>query len=123
MCLKSRPRKSCSARNALVILPRNRDRSTAQPFARIGFVIRRWTFGVRRSAFSDDNRPVAVSHAGSARQQRILVANIGVSVDGDSGNMQLAANRPFIKRLDILEAMLKPVSAQSRFCFSPLRKT
>jgi len=57
--------------------------------------------------FGHEQRPIAVAHAGSARQQGILRADIGVSMKADSRNIQLAPGGPLVQRLDVLQDVLE----------------
>jgi hypothetical protein len=36
-------------------------------------------------------------------------------MNGDGGNVQLAAPRPFIQRLNVFQSMVKPITAQIDF--------
>ncbi len=103
------PTKSCSARKALVIFPgtamrlrRAATRDTASSSQISGSAVA----GAR-----DDHRPVAVAHARAAGQQRVLVEHVGVGVDRDRGDVQFAARRALVQRLDVLQDVLEPPAA------------
>ena len=55
----------------------------------------------------DEHGPVAISHARPARQQRIAVADVGVGMNADGRNIQLAAGRSLVEGLDVLENVLE----------------
>ena len=62
--------------------------------------------------FSDNDRPVSIAHARPARQQRIIPGHVRIRVNRDRGNMQLAALRPLIERLNVCQAMVEPITPQ-----------
>ena len=51
----------------------------------------------------DDHRAVAVAHAAAAWAEGVLVEQMGVGVDADGRDFQLAAQGPAIERLDVLQ--------------------
>jgi hypothetical protein len=53
--------------------------------------------------FGHEHRPVAVAHARPARQQGILPADIGISMNADGCNIQLAPGGPLVQGLDVLQ--------------------
>jgi hypothetical protein len=65
--------------------------------------------------FSDHYRAVSIAHARAARQQRVFVCDVGVRMNGDGGNVQLAAPRPLIQRLNVFQPMFKLITAQIDF--------
>src|SRR6266705_5695970 len=74
-------------------------------------------FDVRASAFSDNNWSVSIAHACAAWKQCVLVGDISIRVDGDRGNMQLAAPRALIQRLNIFQPMVETITAKIDFVF------
>jgi hypothetical protein len=52
--------------------------------------------------FGHEHRPVTVAHARPAWQQRVLAADISISMDADGRNIQLAPRGPLVQRLDVL---------------------
>src|SRR6266496_6305888 len=50
-----------------------------------------------------------------ARQQRVILGHVRIRVNGDRGNMQLAAPRPLIERLNIFQAMIEAVTTEVDF--------
>jgi len=64
------------------------------------------------SPFPNDYWPVPVPHARSAGQQRVFVCYVRIGMDRDRRNVQFASNCAFVQRLNILQSMLEPVSAQ-----------
>ena len=49
----------------------------------------------------DDHRPVVVAHAGAAGAEDVLVGQVGVGVQADGGQLQLALEGPAVERFDI----------------------
>ena len=45
----------------------------------------------RQRPAGDDHRAIAIAHAAAARQQGVLVEQMGVGVDADGRDLQLAA--------------------------------
>ena len=65
--------------------------------------------------FLNHQRAVAVAHARAAWQQQIFVPEVGVGMDRDRRNMQLAAQRLFVQRLNILEPVFETITPQIDF--------
>ena len=93
---------------------RDRDRPVSEPGA--DFFVRR--IGARTFASGGDHHgAVAIAHAGAAGQKGIPVAHIGKGVNRDRGNVQLAAKRSLVQRLNIFEPMLEAITAQVDLVF------
>ena len=54
---------------------------------------------------------VTVAHAAARGQERVFVEQVGVGVDRDGRDVQLAAHGPLVERLDVLENVLEAVLA------------
>ena len=65
--------------------------------------------------FSDNDRPVSIAHARPARQQRVLVGDVRIRVNGDRGNVELAASRPLVQRLNVFQSMFEPITTKIDF--------
>ena len=65
----------------------------------------------------DNHRAVSIAHARAARQQRIVVAHIGVGVNRDGRDVKLTAHRALIQRLNVFEPMFELVTAQIDLVF------
>jgi len=52
--------------------------------------------------FGHDHRSVTIAHAGPARQQCILPADIGIGMNANRRNIQLAPCRALVESLDVL---------------------
>ena len=74
---RSCPRHSCSVRNAVVSSPG------------MAMVLPRRVVERHRLA-GDDHRAVLVAHAAAATGQGVFVGDVGIGVDGDGGDLQLA---------------------------------
>ena len=72
---------SRSVRNAVVIVPGT---AIVDPLQLID---------AHRPA-GDDHRPVAIAHAAAARQQGVLVEQVGIGVNADGRHLQFAAQAP-----------------------------
>lgn len=74
-------------------------------------------FGAAHHFAGDNHGAVAIAHAGPAGQQRVLPAHVGVGMDADGGDVQLALRGPLVKRLNILQDVfeLKAVSWNQLF--------
>ena len=92
---------------------RHRDQAAAQPVAHL---VRRAADG-RALVGRHQHRPVAVAHARAAGQQRVAIAHVGVGVDRDRRDVQLAAQGALVQRLDVLEPMLEAIAAQIDLVF------
>jgi hypothetical protein len=57
--------------------------------------------------FGDDHWPVAIAHAGPARQQGIFVTDKRISMNADRRNIQFAAGGPLVESLDVLQNMFE----------------
>ena len=105
--------------------PGNSDHTVAQPLANIDIFIRSWmldallakAFGAGWWVFSDHNWSVAIAHARAARQQCIFIRRIRIRVNRDGRNVKLAAECPFIQRLDILESMFETITTKIDLVF------
>ena len=64
-------------------------------------------FFLRETLLADEHRAVAIAHARAAGEQGILVANVGVGVDADGGDVEFAAGGALVQGLDILEDMFE----------------
>jgi len=64
-----------------------------------------------RGLASDDHRSVLIAHAAAATCEGITVCHVGIGVDRDRGNLQLAAASPLVESLDVLKDVLEPVWA------------
>src|SRR6266446_1254715 len=73
--------------------------------------------GVGWWVFSDHNWSVAIAHARAARQQCIFIRRIRIRVNRDGRNVKLAAECPFIQRLDILESMFETITTKIDLVF------
>ena len=51
----------------------------------------------------DEPRAVPVAHRRAVREQGVLVGEVGVGVDRDGGDLELAAQRALVERLDVLQ--------------------
>jgi hypothetical protein len=60
-------------------------------------------FFFREFLFGDEHGAVAVAHAGAAGEEGVLVADVGVGVDGNGGDVEFAAGSTFVEGLDVLE--------------------
>jgi hypothetical protein len=47
-----------------------------------------------------------------ARQKRVIPGHVRICVNRDRGNMQLAALRPLIERLNVCQSMVEPITPQ-----------
>ena len=65
--------------------------------------------------FSDNDRPVSIAHARPARQQRVVLSHVRIRMNRDGGDMQLAAPRPLIQRLNIFQGMVEPITTEVDF--------
>ena len=65
--------------------------------------------------FLNHQRPISISHARTARQQQILVRDVGVGVNRDRGNMQLASHGAFVQRLNVFQLVFETIAAQIDF--------
>ena len=65
----------------------------------------------------DHHRAVAIAHARAAGQKRITVAHIRKGVNRDRGDVQFAAKRALIQRLNVFEPMLEAIAAQIDLVF------
>jgi len=70
---------------------------------------------VGRWMFPDKDRSISIAHARPARQQRVIVRHVRIRVNGDRGNVQFAAPRPLIQRLNIFQPMFEPVTTKIDF--------
>ena len=103
------PSHSCSARNALVMVP-----GTAIFFRAIS--------SFENFCLGHQHRAVAVAHARAAGQQRVFVAHISVGVNADRRNIQFAARGAFVQRLDVLQNVLKPEAVRrNQFLRQPVK--
>ena len=59
----------------------------------------------------------------AAARQGVLVGDVGVGVDGDGGDLQLALHRPLVERLDVLQDVLEAVAARWAARSWPGRRT
>ena len=61
---------------------------------------------------------VPIPHAGSAGQERVFVAHIGIRVNADRGNIEFTPKGAFVKCLDVLEYVLELeiISRYQTFC-------
>src|SRR5207249_2948562 len=97
----------------------NGNRASLQGLASI-FVSRSrviWSSAFRRprkrgTPNSHNDRPVSIAHARATWQQRVFIRDIGVRVNGDRGNMQIAPLRPLIQRLNIFQLMVEPITTE-----------
>ena len=64
-------------------------------------------FFARKFLFRHEYRAVTVAHARTAGQERVFVADVGVGVNADSGNVEFATRGAFVQRLDVLQNVLK----------------
>jgi hypothetical protein len=67
--------------------------------------------GAAERFFGHEHRPVAVAHAGPARQQGILRTDISVSMNADRRNIQFPPGGPLVQGLDVLQNMLEQEAA------------
>jgi len=95
--------------------PGNSDHTAAQPLPNIDMRI--WDLGFGIWDFSDKNRSVAIAHTRAARQQCIFIRSIRIRVNLDGRNVKLAAECPFIQRLDILESMFETITTKIDLVF------
>src|SRR6266487_3528794 len=65
--------------------------------------------------FFDNNWTVSVAHARAAGKQRVIAEDVCVRVNRDGGNMQLAAPRSLVQRLNVFQAMVEPITAEIDF--------
>ena len=72
---------------------------------------RRGQLGQRPRPAGDDHRAVAVAHARPARAEHVAVGQMGVGVQADGRQFQLAAEGPAVERLDIDQLVLEAVAA------------
>ena len=77
----------------------------------------------RHRPAGDDHRAVAVAHAAAARQQSVLVEQVGVGVDADGGHVEFAAQGAAVERLDVLQARGGIPDRRCRSCRGPGRRT
>ena len=96
-------------------LARERDRAAAQASARISSSDASDVEAVRLAA--DHHRAVAIAHARAARQERVTIAHIGIGVNRDRGDVEFAAHRALVQRLNIFEPMFESVAAQIDLVF------
>ena len=101
----------------------HRDHTTPQEFLKLLLFIGHWTFGVGRSAFSDNNRPIAITHARAAGQQGIFVGDVGVGMNRNRGNVQFTPQCALVQRLDVFQPMFESITAQVDLGFRRSRKT
>src|SRR5438270_9504923 len=95
----------------------HRNYAAAQLLPRINIGIEHWALGVGLWAFSDHDWSVAIAHARATRQERVFVRDVGVGMNGNGRDMQLAASCAFVQGLDILQAMLETIPAQIDLIF------
>ncbi len=55
----------------------------------------------------DEQGAVAVAHAGAAGEQGVLVADVGVGVDANGGEVEFALGGAFVQGLDVLQDMFE----------------
>ena len=67
--------------------------------------------------FPNNDGSVSIAHARATGQQRVFVCDVRVRVDRDRGNMQLAAPRPFVQRLNIFQSMFESITTEIDFVF------
>ncbi len=98
---------------------RSSSRPGSRSFSASGTIHRRRPDSVRR----DHHRPVAVAHARAAGEQGVAVADVGVGVDGNGGDVQFAARGRVRSRSGCPPADARNGSRADRFCFPPSRRT
>ena len=104
------PSSSLSVRNAVVSVP-----GTAIRFPlRLAIVAR---------LAGHHHGTVIVSHAGPARTQGVLVGDERVAMQADGRQLELAAERPAIERLDVLQRVLETIPTRCRFWRWPGHET
>ena len=111
------PKKKLKCEKRTGHAPRDSDGATAQHLASVDIFIGCWVLGVRRWMFPHNDRPVSIAHARATGQQRVFVRDIRIRVNRDRGNMQLAAPRPLIQRLNVVQPMFEPVTAEIDLIF------
>ncbi len=68
------------------------------------------------------DRPVAVSHARAAGQQRILRTDVSVGVNADGGDVQFAPRGPFVQGLDVLQHVRElELARRNQFLGQPIK--
>ena len=75
------------------------DRLAGQPFQRPG-------------PAGHEHRPVTLADAGPAGAEHVEPAEMGVGVDADGGQFQLAGQGPAVERLDVLQLVREAVLAR-----------
>ena len=85
---------------------RDCDRPISKPGA--DFFVRRIGAKAFRAG-RDHHWAIAIAHAGAAGQKRVPVAHIRKCVNRDRGDVQLAAKRAFIQRLNIFEPVFEAI--------------
>ena len=65
--------------------------------------------------FFDNDWSVSIAHTRPARQQCIIRGHVRIRVNRDRGNVQFAAPRPLVQRLNIFQAIVEAVTAEIDF--------